>query len=382
MLKNSHDKVKKLFYLYFYVFEMQFIPIVGFKIINEGRLLVFPIILFFVAFCSIWHFLYEVKSLENIFDIATNINFLVVSFQILFTNAVVNIGLKPYHLRVQKYFENIVESSDEFISEARERLLSKNLQMAYLGTRGFFIFFSVAAQLFPVTGLIRTNYVSPNYYRIPGIPATNIFFYPVNIIIQFLLFWCVLVLYVGMDCLFVIYLLYFRGEMQSITAVVKLLTEKENLNSNCDRILRSIYGAHREILEEFSNFLPVLWHFYCHKLLAVSLLMCTCFFGYLQTNSLANGMIMQMMATSLLVILCVPGQLIYNCSEELRETLYESLWYEMKPKDQRNFLMIFNGVHRSVKAETIGIEKISFSTMVQGIKTAIAYIAFIYAVLF
>ncbi|GAB0090708.1 hypothetical protein DMENIID0001_054600 [Sergentomyia squamirostris] len=185
-----------------------------------------------------------------------------------------------------------------------------------------------------------------------------------------------------MDCLFFIYLFYFRGELQSITAVVGLLSQTKYLNSNCDRILRSIYGAHRELIQDFNKFSPVLWHFYCQKLIAVILLMCSCSFGYLEANSIASGIIQQLLAISLLLILCVPGQLLDKCSEDLQDALYESLWYEMKPEDQRNFLLILKGAQRNIKAETMGIEKISFSTLVQGITTAISYIAFVYAVLF
>ncbi|GAB0090709.1 hypothetical protein DMENIID0001_054610 [Sergentomyia squamirostris] len=239
----------------------------------------------------------------------------------------------------------------------------------------------VTSQLFPVVGLIQTNFISPTYYRIPGIPSTSMFFYPVNIIGQFFLFWCEVAMYIAMDCLFLIYLFYFRGEIQSITAVGKLLSGRDILRENCDRILRCLYRSHQTLLQEFSRFSVVLWHFYCHKLLAVILLTCSASFAYSKTSSIVMGVILQIQTIALLAILCTPGQLLDNSSEELSETLYDSLWYEMKPKDQRNFLLIFKGAQRNIKAETMGIDKISFSTLVQGLKTAISYATFIYTVL-
>ncbi|GAB0090706.1 hypothetical protein DMENIID0001_054580 [Sergentomyia squamirostris] len=381
MLKNSHDKVKQLIYLYFYVFEMQYIPTVRFKFINNGRLLILPLILAFSAFCNIWHFAYQVKSLDNVLDIAVNTNLLIAGVQIIFTVLVVNIGLKRYHLQVQRYFENIVESAEDFISDARKTHLSKSLEIANTVARGFSIAFIVTCQLYPAVGLYQTNYVSPFYYRIPGISSTSLFFYPVNILGQYYIYWHILFSFVAMDSLFLIYLFYFRGEIYSINAVSQMLSNQENLGSKCKVILRRIYLDHRELLEEFTSFSKVLWHFYCYRFLAVILLMCSSSFSYSRSNSFASGVVLQTLAISLLVILCVPGQLIDNCSVNLQETLYESLWYEMSLKDQRNFLLIFKGAQRNIKAETMAIDKISFSTSLQGIKTAISYAAFVYTVL-
>ncbi|GAB0090704.1 hypothetical protein DMENIID0001_054560 [Sergentomyia squamirostris] len=383
MLKNSHEKVKQLIYLYFYIFEMQFIPSVRFRIIDEGKLLVFPIIYFFSAFCNIWHFVYEVKSLENILELAVITNIMIAAIEIIFTTTIVNLGFKRHHLRVQRYFENIVESSDEFMSKARDIHLCTILEIAaYKAVRFFSTCFVITGQLFPVTSLVQTNFVSPTYYRIPGIPPSSVFLYPVNIIVQFFFYWCIIIAYIAIPCLFLIYLFYFRGEIYSIAAVSELLTHKENLSLKCPRILRSIYEAHRELMQEFRYFSQVMWHFCCHRFFTVILLTCSSSFSCLQANSIVIGMILLTLAISLFVILCVPGQLIDNCSEDLQGTLYECLWYEMSLKDQRNFLLILNGAQRSMKVETIGIEKISFSTLVQGITTAISYIAFVYTVLF
>ncbi|GAB0090710.1 hypothetical protein DMENIID0001_054620 [Sergentomyia squamirostris] len=322
MLKNSHDKVKKLLDLCFYVFEMQFIPSRRSTVLDYGRLLILLIILAFSAFCNIWHFLYQVKSLDNILDISVNNQCFIAAVQAIFTVTIVIIGLKRKHLEVQRYFERIVVSSEEFISEAREEHLSKSLDVAITITRFFSTFFLPTCLLFPIFALHQTNYISPLYYTFPGIPSTSLFFYPVNIFGQFFLYIYLVVLYIAMDSLFLIYLFYFRGEICSIMAVSEKLSYKENLGLHC-----------------------------------------------------------KMLAISLLFIVCTPGQLIDNCSEELRETLYKTLWYEMKPKDQRNFLLIFKGAQRNIKAETMGIDKISFSTLVQGIKTAISYAAFVYTVL-
>ncbi|GAB0090712.1 hypothetical protein DMENIID0001_054640 [Sergentomyia squamirostris] len=381
MLRNNHEKVKKLILLYFYVYEMQCIPLVSCKAIDTAKLMIVPVFLAFSAFCNIWHFLYEVKSADNILDISINTNLLIGGIQTIFTVAVVNVGLKWNHNKVQKYFDNIVESSEVFLTEAREEFLSKSLQIANSIVRAFLTVYGATCLLFPAIALYQTNYVSPIYYQFPGLPHSSPFFYPVNIIGQILIFTIIIQLYISMDCLFFIYLFYFRGEIHSITAVAKLLSQKEHLDSNCDRILRSIYRAHREVFKNFGILSKVMWHFYSHKMLAMIFIICCSLFIYSQTNSIASGIILQMLAISLLVILCVPGQLIDSYSDNLRETLYESLWYEMKPLDQRNFLLIFIGSQKNINAETFGVGVISFATFVQVIKLAISYAAFVYAVL-
>ncbi|GAB0090719.1 hypothetical protein DMENIID0001_054710 [Sergentomyia squamirostris] len=350
------------------------------RLFDKVKLLVPPVLLGYAVFCNMWHFLYEVKSLENILDISININFCIAGVQTGITIFVVNIGLKNNQLKVQRYFKKIAETSEEFLNKAREQHPNENLKAANTVVRTFVSVFMVSITIFPVIALYQTDFVSPLFYRFPGIPSRSLFFYPVNIIGQLFIYNYLIYSVIIMDCLFFIYLLYFRGVLHSITAVADLLSRKENLK-NCDRILQSIYEAHRELLDEFRSLSEVMWHFYCHKMSVMILFLCSCFFLYSKTNSIASGLILQSMLLSLLIILCVSGQLLDNSSENLHETLYQSLWYEMQLKDQRNFLLIYKGTQRNIKVERMGIDKISFSTLVQVIKTAISYAAFMYTVL-
>ncbi|GAB0090718.1 hypothetical protein DMENIID0001_054700 [Sergentomyia squamirostris] len=365
MLTAIHDKVKKLFFLYFYLYEVQFIPSIRYGIIDKGRLLVVPILFTLSIFCSSWHLLYEVQSLEDILDITVNVNVYVGAIQIIFNVAIVNIGLKRNHLRVQRYFERIVKTSEEFLTEAREKHLSKSLQEASLVVRSLSLLFAISFQFFPIVALYQTKLVSPMYYKFPGIPSTSLFFYPVNLIGQYCIYYSTIVYYIIIDCLFLTYLFYFRGEVHSITAVAELLSHKENLAKNCDRILRSIYGAHKNLLKEFGSLTEVMWYYYCFKFIAIIPLLCTSTFVYARTYSIVAGPVLQIICIALVNLLCVPGQLIDNCSDKLRETLYQTLWYEMKPKEQKKFLLIFVGTERYLNTKTIAIDKISFSTLVQ-----------------
>ncbi|GAB0090716.1 hypothetical protein DMENIID0001_054680 [Sergentomyia squamirostris] len=360
---------------------MQCIPSVRCKVTNKAKLMLVPLLLTFTTCCHIRHFLCDGTSLDDILDISITINCIVASVQILFSIAVLNIGLKNNHREVQKYFENIVESSEEFMSEAREEHLSKSLQLAYKVVRFFFLYFVAVCQFFPAMALYQTNFVSPLYYRLPGIPSSSPFFYPVNIIGQYFNFFCLVTWYIIIDCLFFIYLFYIRGEMRSITAIAELLSQKETLTSNCNQILRSVCRAHYELFQGFRSLSQIVWHYYCYKLLGLILITCSSSVVYSRTNSIVSGPVLHILAIALLTLVCVPGQLVDDSLENLRETLYQSLWYEMKSKDQRNFLLIFNASQKNINAETFGVGKISFSTLVQVVKTTISYAAFVYTVL-
>ncbi|GAB0090714.1 Odorant receptor [Sergentomyia squamirostris] len=383
MLQENHKKVKKLIFLYFYIYEMQFIPSCQCWILEKGRLLLTPILLGFSVFCNAWHFLYQLESTENILDISLNTNFLIGGFGTLCSILIVNIGLKENHLQAHTYFENLVEPYEDFITAAREEYLNRNLRIANTVVRFFLTEHSMTCMIFPVLSFYQTNFTAAMFYTFPGIPSSSVFFYPVNIIGGLIIFCCVVEWYIMMDSLFFLYLFYFRGEMHSIAGVAKLLSHRENVSLYCNEILRSIYLAHHKLLQEFSNLSDTLWHFYCHRLLATIFIVCSSLYVYYASidSSILSGMILQMLAVSLLIILCVPGQLIDDCSETLRETLYNSLWYEMMPMEQRNFIIIFMGAQKNLSAETFAVGVISFDTFVQGMKTAMSYAAFMYTFL-
>lgn len=229
----------------------------------------------------------------------------------------------------------------------------------------------ITAGCIPLTlpGLLQTIFM-PMYYTIPGITSDNIFYGSVNIIGTIALFFLLVECTISMDCLFMTYLFYFHGEIYSINSVAKLLNNREILITQCDKVLRTIYKAHRKALKQFSFLYNVTWHFYFQKFFGALMYLCTGLFIFSRiSNSIIFGIIIQTFALSQLLLLCIPGQLVKNCSESLRDTLYMSLWYELDIKDKRKLIIIMNGVHRGIHAETFGIGRISIFTFVQVFKS-------------
>lgn len=215
-------------------------------------------------------------------------------------------------------------------------------------------------------GLSQTNYVSPMFYTIPGIPPDSIFYYPLNIFGQILLYCVIVESIVSMDCLFIIYLFYFRGELYAINSVAENLHDKEILDRQCYRILMIVHKAHINVLNKFEVISNVIWHFYFQKFFVLSLYLCVSFFFFMKvSNTGLVGVVLFSFILSQLVLLCVPGQLIVESSETLCKTLYMILWQDMKLDDQRNILMLLIGAQRTIQLETFAIGQISIYTYVQ-----------------
>lgn len=232
--------------------------------------------------------------------------------------------------------------------------------------RTFFIGASIVSIPLSFVGLIETNFISPLFYTIPGIPPDSIFYYPVNIIFQPLHYYLLMETIVATDCLVFIYLFYFRGEIYAINSVAELLTDRDTVHKQCFRILLTIHRAHRDVLNKFSVISNVMWHFYGQKFFVVSLYLCASIFVFMKvTNTNMTGIILLTFVLGQLILLSVPGQLIDDCTDTLRTTLYMILWYDMKLKHQKYLLILMIGAQKSIQPETLGIGHISIYTFVQ-----------------
>ncbi|XP_055703756.1 uncharacterized protein LOC129802163 [Phlebotomus papatasi] len=219
---------------------------------------------------------------------------------------------------------------------------------------------------------------TPLIYTVPGIPSDSMFYYPVNIILEPIHFYYIMESIISMDSLFIMYLFYFRGELYSINSVAELLTDKKTLDKDGENILLMVHTAHRNTLNQLSILSNVMWHFYWQKFFVVCLCMCGSIFVI---NQDIFGVVPLAFTVFQLGLLCMPGQLIDECSEVLKDTFYMILWYDMKLKYQKSLLLMMIGAQKSIRPETLGIGEISIYTFVQVAKAAVSYAAFAYAVL-
>uniref|UniRef100_A0A3F2ZEN6 Odorant receptor n=1 Tax=Phlebotomus papatasi TaxID=29031 RepID=A0A3F2ZEN6_PHLPP len=365
ILKDYHEGLKKYILFYFSLYEVQFISLTNCSVIDKGKVLIFPLFLGVTSVFAVWHIFFQMASLDNIMDFTYNFNLSSAGFQTIITLLTI-LSSKTKFLTILEYLEDISTSNAEYFAEARENYLKNSISIAWHILRIFFIVSTVASIPVLVFGLYQTDFVSPLYYKLPGLSSNSTFYYPANIILQPIHYFLLMETIVATDLLIIIYLFYFRGEFYVINAVAELLTEKSILETNYERILLMIHKAHTTTLTNYSILYDVLWHFYCQKFFVVTLYLCASIFVFMKvTNSSIIGIILLAFVIAQLLLLCVPGQLIYNCSELLRNTLYSILWYEMKLKDQKDLLTMMITAERTIQPGTIAIGQISIITFVQ-----------------
>uniref|UniRef100_A0A3F2ZEB5 Odorant receptor n=1 Tax=Phlebotomus papatasi TaxID=29031 RepID=A0A3F2ZEB5_PHLPP len=377
-LKDSHEKVKNYVLSYFSLYDIEFIPSTNCSVIDKGKILIFPVVLGVLTSFTGWHLMFQMTSMENLMDFTFNFNVTVAGVQTIITFICVNLIYKDDFFTVLKYFDDITTSEVEFLTKTRMDHLQSSISIAWKLIRVYFIGASILCLPLSFVGLIQLKLDAPLIYTIPGLPADTVFYYPVNIIVQPIHFYFIMESIVSMDCLFIVYLFYIRGELYAINSVAEQLINKEILESDCYKILLLVHRAHRKVMNKFSIISNVMWHFYWQKFFGVSLYMCGSFF--VSKNDLF-GVIPVTFTIFQLLLLSGPGQLISDCSEMLNNTFYMILWYEMKLKDQKNLLIMMIGAQKSIQPETLGIGQISIYTFVQVAKTAFSYAMFAYAVL-
>uniref|UniRef100_A0A240SXY8 Odorant receptor n=1 Tax=Lutzomyia longipalpis TaxID=7200 RepID=A0A240SXY8_LUTLO len=378
----AHEKLKKYIIFYFKVNKTEFVPPTRYSVINKGKKFLLPFLHGLMVVFSVWHLLFQMKSLENILELTFSINFTIAGIQTIVTIFTFNEFSSKKLMKTLKYFDNIIVSKEDFIAKTRRIYLRKNLKLAWIFVRLIIYGLGFGCLIFPTVGLFQTNFTLPMYYSIPGIPASSIFYKPVNCFGQYFLFHILCLSIVSVDAFILIFIFYFRGEFYSIISVATHLSDETTIQANAVKILRTIYKAHRNILQEFFAIYDVLWHFYCQKFFGICLYLCSSLFIFSKlTNSIIVGIFLIAVVLVQLVVLSLPGQLIENCSNEFQQTLYMSLWYKMPIRDQKNFLFLMVGAQRQIQARTLGIGKVSVYTLVQVIKTAISYAAFMFAVL-
>uniref|UniRef100_A0A7G3B2U4 Odorant receptor n=1 Tax=Lutzomyia longipalpis TaxID=7200 RepID=A0A7G3B2U4_LUTLO len=366
MLKTYNEKLSKLINKYFAIYEMQWIPTVNCAVIDRGKLFVFPLIFSFALFCTAWHLFFQMESLDNVLEVTFTSNLTIAYFQTIITILTINLYSKKDLVKVLNYFEDIATSKDEYLAAEREKYLGRNLQFAWKLVRIFLIGMSVESPVFPLASLLQSNFTRGLTYRIPGIPPNSIFFIPANTVGEILLFFLLVCVMIIGDTLLLIYFFYFRGEFLAITSLTDLLSRPPTSSNYHGNLLKKIYCSHQRALNEFSRLSNFLWHFYCQKLFGISLYLITSLFVFSKGNdSLLIGIFLLIFIICQLAMLCIPGQLIDNCSEAFRERLYMNFSCEMNIKDQRNLLILMMGARKNISAQTFGLGKVSIFTLVQ-----------------
>ncbi|XP_070150830.1 uncharacterized protein [Polyergus mexicanus] len=163
---------------------------------------------------------------------------------------------------------------------------------------------------------------------------------------------------IGMlDALIVTLMLHIGGQIDIMQQQIEEIYPKDNKHGLSTFIVRSLINKHHKIISFSDNienlFSPIaLMQF-------ISNTMIICCIGFLIATSLGTDEGVRMLVKTVFFyiaitleafIFCFAGEYISNKSRTIADTVYESLWYDLKPRDSRILLFV---IMRSQRRLTI-----------------------------
>uniref|UniRef100_A0A3F2ZEC1 Odorant receptor n=2 Tax=Phlebotomus papatasi TaxID=29031 RepID=A0A3F2ZEC1_PHLPP len=377
MLEENHEKLKKFVDFVFKVWRSEFLPDCRWKILNDAKLLVHPTLFVSGLFCILWHIFVQMEDYGNLVELAFSITFGISVYQGLAVYFTVILGNKKEIFDILEYFETLVYSSGTEIMYVRRKHLQENTKIALNATKIFLIFITIGGFVATTYCLIASEFHTPMLFEIPGIPPSSIFFYPVNLVYQYVFFISLLENIMTADALIMVTIMYFRGEFCALAEFINQLGYEPSTKD----LIRIVHNTHKILLQKVKQLTSSYWHLYFHKLLAITLyLICMYFFFEDFSSSMVPGTFILVAMITQVFILCFFSQLLENSSESIFQALYLTKWYDMDLKDQKNILLLMIIFKNSIKIDTFGFGAISIYTFVQICKAAGSYAMVMYTV--
>ncbi|XP_055701453.1 uncharacterized protein LOC129800810 [Phlebotomus papatasi] len=378
MLEENHEKLKKFVVFVFKVWRSEFLPDCRWKVLNDVKLFVHPTLLVSGLFCILWHIFVQMEDYSNLVELAFSIAFVISFYQALAVYFTVILGNKEEIFDILEYFDTLIYSSKTEIMNVRRKHLQENTKIALNATKIFLTFIAIGGSVLTTYCLIVSEFHTPMLFEIPGIPPSSIFFYPVNLIYQYVVFISLLENIMTADALIMVTIMYFRGEFCALGEFINQLGDEPSTKD----LIRNLYKDHRTLLLKVRQLISSYWHLYFHKLLAITLYLICMYFVFEDFNSsmVAGTFVVVAMITQAF-ILCFFSQLLENSSESIFRALYLTKWYDMDLKEQKNVLLLMIIFKNSIKVDTFGFGEISIYTFVQICKAAGSYAMVMYTVL-
>ncbi|GAB0099014.1 Odorant receptor [Sergentomyia squamirostris] len=382
MLQQNHNRLKRILFLFFKAWNFGFLPEPTFFILNALRLSIYPMYLLYGEFCILWHLFVQIEDYTDLIEVGFNVTFLIGNYQALMIYLGIAIYNKRRILEVFDFYEGLLEDQDVLVRELRRRHFGRSTRIAYFCAKYFLMATFVSFLFIVAYDLVRSNFVAVMLFYTPGFPRTSIWFYPVNLIHQFSLFFTAYEIIMFSDIVIMIMIAYCQAEMSVITELIGLLNNNDLARRDPRFVIRKILEVHLEISSQAKKMTAAFYHIYFHKLLAIMLYLGSIFlvFHSLDQDLSAAVLSAAVMMTQVFV-LCYFGQMLTNSSQELLDAVYMTQWYEMTVRDQKDLLMLMMRLSRPVKVETFGFGDISIFTFVRICKASASYAAIIYTVL-
>ncbi|GAB0099015.1 Odorant receptor [Sergentomyia squamirostris] len=382
MLKN-HSHLKTLLTIFFKAWTFGFISKSKFQLLNILRQSIYPLYIIHGGSCVLWHLFVQIHDYTDILDVGFNLTDLIGLYQALMIYLGIVIYNKQRILEVFEFYEDLLEDEDVIMVKLRKRHFGRSIRIAYICAKYFLM--ATLAAFFLVVGyvLMKSDFRTIMFFDTPGISRSSIWFYPVNLMHQFFLFFTSFELIIISDVVIMITIVYCQAELSAIAELISLLNRRGNLSGTKPGMLvRKISEVHLNIWMQTKKITAAFYHIYFHKLMSIMLCMCTMFLiCHSPDPDISVGLLGALVMILQALVLCYFGQLLADCSKKILDAIYMTMWYEMTVRDQKDLLMLMMRFRRPIKVEAFGFGDISIYTFVQICKAAVSYAAIIYTVL-
>ncbi|GAB0095131.1 hypothetical protein DMENIID0001_104820 [Sergentomyia squamirostris] len=375
------EQSQRFFDLCFYFIYSEYIGDFKWKFLNKVKLSVPLILITFMGYCMI-HDLLRPDTLQDQIKISYFITFIGTVYQWEWRYYVF-LTRHGEFVKIKNFTKNLSDSLQQFnmASNIRREELPKALVFSNWFVKGFCTSTAISLVIFVVQSLLQTDFTSPMVYRIPHISETSVIYRPLNIIVQLISLHLLVFIVIGSDLLLVLIIGHINGELRTIIGLISKLENRETARKEGSIILGQIYLLHMRIHHVIDDLTTIYWQLSFHIIFSNFLYIClTLFLARFYTITFLTIAIM-INGSFQLTLLCSNSQILLNKTEEIREVLWMTSWYEMSLKDQKTFLIILQMAQKQKGIDACGIITISVNTLVQVLKSAFSYAAFLYTLI-
>ncbi|XP_059608159.1 odorant receptor 67c-like [Phlebotomus argentipes] len=374
MLEVYQSGLKDFLNFFFLAWRLDFLPKSKWSLLNFIRLSIYPSYTAFGVGCEVWHLIGQMEDYSDLIHVAFATTIAIGFSQTLMIYALINVHNKDRIIAIFDYFEQLLASKDNLISEIRTKFYEKNMKIAHYCARYF-----LSGTFICWIGIVSfcmylSGYSSPMLFTIPGLPRENFFFYPVNIVYQASLFFIGFELLMSSDVIIMIIIVLFQSEQESIANLISSLENREIAKKQGDEILRKVFDIHLSLSEQAKEMTQSFWYIYIMKLLLIMMYLCSMFLTFQDISEVPiAGILSILVMTGETCILCYFGEMLKTSSDFMLESMYMTKWYEMNLKNQKTMLIMMTRFFLPMKVETFGFGTISLYTFVQSSSDSFTY---------
>uniref|UniRef100_A0A7G3AK99 Odorant receptor n=1 Tax=Lutzomyia longipalpis TaxID=7200 RepID=A0A7G3AK99_LUTLO len=366
MLEEYHSGLKRILLFFFRAWGLDFLPKPKRKVLIFLKHSLYPIYAMYGVFCELWHLIYQMEDFSDLIDVAFSITLAIGMFQGVLIYLVIIVGNRGKIMEIFEFFEQLIKTHDPTMREIRRRNFEVSMRTSFICAKYFLSANLLSWTTITIFNTIRTNFTGPMMYHIPGLPTGSVFFYPINLIHQTIMFFQGYAIIMFSDVTIMITIMCCQAELEAIAEFISHLNDSDHPKEDATEVLRKIYSIHMILSVYTKKIAGAFWHIYLYKLLTIMMYLCSMFIVFQTEEEIPFvAVISVLVMASEVFILCFFGQILSNSSEKMQNALYMTKWYKMSNKNQKTLLMLMLRFQDPVKIETFAVGTITIYTFVQ-----------------